>query len=69
MFGRGDEAFLLVEIEEHIEDVAHLSAFGHIAFRQQNVANVAPFEIEPVLFLTQDFQLIPLAQLKFCHIQ
>ena len=64
MFSGGDEAFLLVEIEEDIEDVPHFGAFGHIAFGQQDVANVAPFEIEPVLFLTQDFQLIPLAQLQ-----
>ena len=64
MLSGGDEAFLLVEIEEDIEDVTHFGAFGHIAFGQQDVAYVAPFEIESVLFLTQDFQLIPLAQLQ-----
>lgn len=62
VFGGGDEAFLLVEIKEHVEYVTNLGTFWHIAFRQQNVANLASFEIEPVLFLTQDFQLIPLAQ-------
>lgn len=61
VFGGGDEAFLLVEIEEDVEGVAYLDAFGHIAFRQQNVADVAAFEINAMLFSAQDFQLVPLA--------
>ena len=63
MLSGGHEAFLLVEIEEDVEDVAYLGSLGHVAFGQQDVAYVATFEVNPVFFLTQDFQLIPLAQL------
>ena len=63
VFGGGDEAFFLVKIEEDVENVAHFGSLGHIAFGQQDVANVASFEIDAVVFLTQYFQLVSLAQL------
>ena len=63
MLGRGDEAFLLVEIKEHVKNVANLRAFGHITLGQQDVADIAAFEIKSMFFLTQDLQLVPLAQL------
>jgi hypothetical protein len=34
----------------------------HIAFGQQDVADVAALEINTMVFLTQDLQLVPLAQ-------
>ena len=64
VLGGGNEAFLLVEIEEHVEGVTHLGALGNIAFGQQDVANLAAFEIDSVVFLTQDFQLVAFAQLQ-----
>ena len=63
VFGGGDEAFFLIKIEEDVENVAHFGSLGHIAFGQQDVANVASFEIDAVVFLTQYFQLVSLAQL------
>ena len=62
LLGGGNETFLLVEIKEHVKDVANLGALWHITLRQQNVANLAAFKIDSMVFLTQDFQLIPLAQ-------
>ena len=59
----GDEAFVLVEVEEHVNDVANLGAFGHITLGQQDIAYIAAFQIHAVVFFTQDLQLIPFAQL------
>ena len=57
-----DEAFVLVEVEKDVEDVTDFGALWHIAFGQQDVADVAAFEINTMVFLTQDLQLVPLAQ-------
>ena len=56
MLGGGDEALLLVEIEEHVEGIAHFRAFGHIALGQQNVADVATLKIYTMFFYAQDLQ-------------
>ena len=58
----GDEAFVLVEVEKDVEDVTDFGALWHIAFGQQDVADVAALEINTMVFLTQDLQLVPLAQ-------
>ena len=64
VFCGGDEALVLVEIEKHVKHIPHLCSCWHIAFRQQDVSDVSAFQINSVVFLTQDFQLIPLAQLQ-----
>ena len=61
LFGGGYEAFFLVEIQENVEGVAHFCPLWHIAFGQENVANFSAFEIYSVVFLTQDFEEVPLA--------
>ena len=64
MFRGGDEALVLIEVKEHVKHIPHLCASWHIALRQQDVSDVSAFQIYSVVFLTQDFQLIPLAQLQ-----
>lgn len=61
MFGGGDKALFLVEIEEDIEDVAYFGASWHISLWQQDVAYLSAFKIYSMVFYSQDFKLVSLA--------
>ena len=61
VFGGGNESFLAVEVEKHIDDVAHLGAFGDVALGQEYVAHFACVEVHAEIHFSQHFEAVALA--------
>ena len=56
--GGGNETFLIVEINEHIEHIARAASFGHIAGGQQDFTIVSPIEVHTEIHFFHHFQLV-----------
>ena len=61
VFSSGDESFLTIEIEEHINDVSHFRAFGNISFWQQYIAHFSGIEIHAEIHFSQHFEAVALS--------
>ena len=59
-------SLVLVEVDEHVEFVARLCAFGHIAFRHEYFSFVAAVEVDTEVHLLHDGHFIVVAE--FYHI-
>ena len=56
--GSGNETFLIIQINEHIEHITRLGTFGHITGRQQNLAVVSSIEVDTEIHFLHYFQLV-----------
>ena len=67
VLGGSHEAFVLVEVQKHVEFVTYLIIFGYIALGQQYLALIASVEVESEVYLFHYFQQVICSQLYLLH--